>query len=414
MLTKFKNLLFTKTGKDTGIVLAGTVINVIAGGLFFVIAPRLLGPGDFGIFSTVVGTCLLAVSISSFGIDTGILKFATRTSPNAPFILSVALKSYLVIGATVAIVGVSVAPLIANLLGEPHITPYLRIGFAGVIFILLTNFFVAALQARQEFFKASLITISANLSRLLVLAIGAYFFMINLYFLTALYFFITVISIIVGKSQLSFSIKKFDKNIASGFFKYNSWIGASMAIASIPLDNYFLLKFAGPTETGLYAAPYKLLTVAYQFGGNYTSVLASRFASMQSKEGVIIFSKKAAILIALFSIGVLGLAILAKPLILVVFGNNYAGSVRVFQILSIGFIFFFASIIPSSIILYYLGKSNISFRITALRVGVFICALMFLVPKYKAIGGAWAFTLSEAIVFLTLCLYLIINLAKRK
>jgi len=83
MIQYFKNLLLSDTGKDTGIVLAGTLINVIVGGLFFILAPRILGPADYGLFATVVATGLMAAAIANFGIDTGILRFAKETGNNS-------------------------------------------------------------------------------------------------------------------------------------------------------------------------------------------------------------------------------------------------------------------------------------------------------------------------------------------
>src|SRR3989344_5380727 len=156
MIQYFKNLLLSDTGKDTGIVLAGTLINVIIGGLFFILGPRILGPAY------------------------------------------------------------------------------------------------------------------------------SYFFTINLYFITALVVFVTIISVAVGKLWLPFEFKAIEKSQAIEFYKYNFWIAGALVISSIPFDNYFLIRIAGPVQAGLYSAPFKLLTFAYQFGGNFTRVLASRFASFDS------------------------------------------------------------------------------------------------------------------------------------
>ncbi len=155
----FKSLLglfYSNTGKDTAIVFVGTLTNVVAGGLFFIFVPRLLGPADYGLFSIVISTCLMVASIANFGLDTGILRFAKKENT----LLGFAFKSYLVLGAITAIFGFAAAPFIAQLLGYIEVTALLRIGFAGVIFILLTNFFVSALQARGEFKKASIVNIS--------------------------------------------------------------------------------------------------------------------------------------------------------------------------------------------------------------------------------------------------------------
>ncbi len=76
MLKFVKSALATRTGKDTYIVFSTTLMNVIAGGLFFVFAPRILGRFNYGLFSTVISTTLLISAIANFGIDSAILKFA--------------------------------------------------------------------------------------------------------------------------------------------------------------------------------------------------------------------------------------------------------------------------------------------------------------------------------------------------
>src|SRR3990167_4505539 len=148
-----ENLLYTETGKDTIIVFLTTGINIFIAGLFFVFAPRILGPSDFGIFATVVATGILATNIANFGIDTGILRFASNGVKNNPY-LSLAFKSYLILGTLTAVVGFLISPLLANLLGHNQLVPLLRIAFFSIIFILLTNFYVASLQAKKEFIKS--------------------------------------------------------------------------------------------------------------------------------------------------------------------------------------------------------------------------------------------------------------------
>lgn len=412
MFKQFKNLLFSDTGRDTTIVFVGTLVNVIVGGLFFVIAPRILGPADYGLFSTVIATGIMVASIANFGLDTGILRFAKKGKDQVNKVLSLAFKSYLIFGLTTAILGFFVSRPLANFLGQPNITLLLQIAFAGTIFILLSNFFVAGLQARQEFLKASIVNISSNTARLLILLTSIYFFSVGIYFLTALFFFVTVISSVVGRYYLSFKFEKTDKSLTGKYFKYNIWVAAALIISSIPFDNYLLLRLAGPVQTGLYAAPFKLLTLAYQFGGNFTRVLASRFASFDTDQKAIRFSAKAVFFPLLFATGLIILMFIASPMISLLFGKQYLDTVQILRILSIGFIFFFASTIPSSLILYYFGKSSVSFIITSLRYILFITLLIILVPSQEAVGGALAFSITEFAAFILMSGYVILKFAK--
>lgn len=406
----FKNILkltYTETGKDTSIVFLGTLINVIIGGLFFVFAPRILGPADYGLFSTVIATSLMVTAIANFGIDTGILRFANVN----PSVIPLAFKAYLILGFTTALIGFIAAPFLAKFLNYPQISQLLQIAFLGTIFLLLSNFFIASLQAKTQFIKAAIVSIASNAARLAILLIALSFIKIDLYFLTALFFAVPIASIIFGVIYLPIRLDKGQNS--KDFFKYNFWIAAALIISSIPFDNYFLIKLAGPIQTGLYFAPYKILTLSYQFGGNFTRVLASRFSSFDTSEKAKEFARKALIFPIIASFGLTILALFASPLIDIIFGKDFQSASQLMQILTIGFIFFLISTVPSSAVLYYFGKSNVSFIITVLKYVLFITLLSILVPLAKAVGAAWAFTVSEFFSLILFSFFTIFKFQKK-
>lgn len=407
MFKSLLSLVYSDTGKDAAIVFLGTLINVIVGGLFFVFAPRFLGPADYGLFSTVIATALMVTSIANFGIDSGILRFA-KTDPS---VIPLAFKTYSILGFTAALIGFFLSPHLANFLNYPQISNLLQIAFFGTILLLLSNFFIASLQAKSQFLKASIVSIVSNTARLAILLIGIIFFKINIYFLTALFFAVPVISIIFGMIYLPIN---FEKSLnPKNFFKYNSWIASALILSSIPFDNYYLLKLSGPIETGLYFAPFKILTFVYQFAGNFTRVLSSRFSSFETNQKVIAFAKKSLIFPAVSVFGLFFLILISGPVINIIFGPAYEHSVIIMRILTIGFILFFISTVPSSIILYYFGKSKISFIITAIKYLLFISLLSILVPNLKAVGAALAFSISELMSLIFMSLYCFVKLRKK-
>ena len=417
MFEDLKKLFFTATGRDTGVIFLGTLVNVLVGGLFFVLAPRILGPANYGIFALVMSTGLMATNFANFGIDTGILKFLkTNVNEENDRILKLALKAYLTIGAAVFIVGFLLSDTIANVLGISTYANLLRIAFAGVIFILLTNFFVAVLQANKKFLESSFVNISSNMARLLLLGAAAYFATVDLYFLTALFFFVTIVSVVVGKLFVPLDfLKAKDENLhLKDFFTYNFWIAASLAISAIPIDNFLIIKYAGPLATGLYAAPMKILTTTYQFAGSYSRVLASRMSSFDTNQKVVEFSKKAAVLVMVIFVGLLVVGMFSNIFVKVFLGSQYEQSIPLFKLLSVGMAFFFADTIPMSILLYYFGKSKVAFYITVWHYAIYTALLFVLISKYAELGASIAFALSEIITFLTLTSYVVLKLNEKR
>jgi len=392
-----RSLIFTRTSKDTAIVFTGTLVNVLVGGLFFILAPRILGPSDFGLFSTVIATGMLATNIANFGIDTGILRFAKGEDFNK--ILSIALKSYLFLGFFIGILGASISPLIASFLNQSELTNLFRIAFAAIIFLLLTNFFVAGLQAKEEFVKASLVNIVSNVLRLILLVLAVIFLKTGLTFITFIFFFVTIASVIFGRIFLSVKLQKIGKEKFFDFHKYNFWIAISLIVTTIPFDNYLLLMVAGPVQVGLYAAPFKILTVLHQLSSSFSRVLAPRFTSFDTNLKAKIFVLKSFTVVIPIAIILLLVAIFSAPFINLIFGRDYEAATQVLKILSIGFLFFFASVIPSSVILYYFGDSRVSFIVSVFRVFIFVVLLLILIGPYKAVGASWAFAITEIAVF---------------
>lgn len=412
MFATLKSLYLSDTSKDTTIVFLGTLVNIVIGGLFFVFAPRILGPQDYGIFSTVISSAVLLITIANFGIDTGILRFAKKGSKEFLSVISVAFRAYIILGVSLAFLGFFLAPLIAILIKSESATGLLRIAFMGSTFILLSNFFVASLQAKGEFFKASLVNIVGNTSRLAVLILGLMFFRLDLVWMSMIFFLTPAASIIFGLLALPIKYQSTTTKDALDFFKFNSWIALALIISSVPYDNYFLINLAGPVQTGIYAAPFKILTFVYMFGGNFTRVLASRFSSFDNHKKAITFSLKIMPIVFIFCLAILSTIPFAKVIVSLLFTDTFQGSVPVYQILSAGFIFFFISTIPSSVIIYYLGKSNVSFFITLAKYILIAISMMILVPKYQAIGAAISFSASELLALILMWIYSYLKLRK--
>ena len=159
------------------------------------------------------------------------------------------------------------------------------------------------------------------------------------------------------------------------------------------------MKVTGPIQVGLYAAPYKILTVFHQLSSSFSRVLAPRFTSFDTNLKAKIFALKSFTLVLPIAATLLLVAIFATPFINLIFGQDYETSAQVLKILSVGFLFFFAGVIPTSIILYYLGDSRTSFIISVFRVFIFVVLLLILIGPYKAIGASVAFTITEVAVF---------------
>lgn len=406
MLSYLKELYLDKTHKDSYVVLVGTIANVAAGSLFFIIVPRLLGPYNYGILSAALATGLAANAIANFGIDTGILRFS-KDPEKLKEILSIAFKSYLILGIASALLGLICSDFIAQFINTPQVAPLIKIAFAFNILLLLTNYYVAALQVKGKFAQASFINFASNVIRILLVIIFAYFISLNLTTITLIFFTVPIVSVVIGQLFSPFRNRHSSKNSVKEFYKYNSWIAIGLIISSIPFDSYILLKYAGALQAGLYAAPFKILTVSYQLGGNLSRVFATSLGSVNNAKDVKIFAKKSLSIISIFIVGLLFLFLTKDFILKILFSSSYSSSSNTFSILIFGFIFFFLNTIPSSIILYHFGKSSVTFFITAIKYIFFVVLLLIFIPPLKAEGAAYAFTAAELLSLALMSTYVL-------
>lgn len=395
MIRKILDLFFTDTGKDTTIVAIGTLINAAAGGLFFILVPRMLGPAGYGLFATTIAVSVFTVNLANLGIDTGILKFFQNGKFSSNAILSLAFKTYLIVGILVGLVGIIFSQGLADFLDQPQLSALFKIAFSSTLLLLLTNFYVSSLQAQKKFFQSTVVGVSSNVTRVLILLVSALMFTVDINFVTALFFLVNILSVVTGRLFVSFKFEQVDNRTVKKFFSFNFWVWIALVITSIPFDNFLLLKLAGPAQTGLYFAPFKILTIAYQLGGNFSRVIAPRFASFDTDQKVKEFTKKAIPLVLIFIFMLLSLIPLSKFVTTIFFGADYLASANVLKLLLVAFSLFFASLIPSAIILYYLGDSKLLFHTTVVKVSVFLLFLVLLVPRFAAVGAAISYLLSE-------------------
>jgi O-antigen/teichoic acid export membrane protein len=100
------------------------------------------------------------------------------------------------------------------------------------------------------------------------------------------------------------------------------------------------------------------------------------------------------------------LILLAKPLLLLIFGNSYADSVVPFQIISFGYWIIATFRTVNGNILAALGKAKLSFYLTFVILLVNIAVTYLLVTKYSIVGAASAivlmYTFSSLVGYFTL------------
>jgi O-antigen/teichoic acid export membrane protein len=93
-------------------------------------------------------------------------------------------------------------------------------------------------------------------------------------------------------------------------------------------------------------------------------------------------------------------AVLAQPIILIVFGNKYLEAIPVFQLMTLVMIPFLLSLVTTPAILYTYNKPEFFAKTTAVQVVSIIILEIILIPKFTYYAPVYALGVTNIIIFI--------------
>ncbi len=175
---------------------------------------------------------------------------------------------------------------------------------------------------------------------------------------------------------------------------------SSSSITIYTKINPIILGFiCGDIYVGYYSAAEKLFHAWMRIQNQLGLTLyphISKMALEKSKKETLTFIKKALLLtLSLSGFATLGAFVFAKPIIIIVFGKNFVGSIYVLRILSFVFIINGISNIlgTQTMLPFNMYKQFLAPTITAVFIGLVFSFI--LIPHYQHIGAAVAFLFYE-------------------
>lgn len=379
--------------------MSGTVAGAFLGLFFYVICARSLGPQNFGILSVILALSVISSDVFDFGLNTAIVKLLPPLArePKKTF-LRTFLTMKLIISVAQIVIGISLSVLISKLLFRSSDSWNLVVlGFTASGATSLFSFYNSILIAEKKFLPSVALNITANIIRLIIvggmmliakLSTDQVLFAYLLCLILPLPIFIwkfVELSIMPGFSQ-----KAFDE-----ITNFSKWVGGSLILGTISarLDNLILVRLASVYQTGLYSSVQRIFLAFNQLPGASSSVLAPEMSS-GDPEKVRHGFRFSFYLVGLFVVGLISLLLIAPIGVPLVLGKAYLPSVVIFQILTIGTLFFVLTLPFNSHLLYTSGKSKNLFGVDVTRFLLVVGLDLFLIPKFGATGAAIAYTIT--------------------
>jgi O-antigen/teichoic acid export membrane protein len=166
-------------------------------------------------------------------------------------------------------------------------------------------------------------------------------------------------------------------------------------------DRFLLLRYADKAEIGLYALGCKLAAVVGVFsrGPLYQAWSARMYDAARRSDAPVIFGRVFTWVLAAYLLVGLGVSLLREEIVWVLGGQQYSGAAQVVAIVVLAYYFLAAADLMDAC--FYIRRR------TSLKLGITLCSTVsmllcyaFLIPRYHALGAAWA-TLAGFIVHAT-------------
>ena len=375
-----------------GIVLLQFVINLVLA--------RLLVPEDFGL----VGMILIIVAVSGIladgGFGSALIQKLNPKEEDFSTAFSVNITTALLLYAIIYLF----APSIAEFLEAPILKDFLRV--LGLVIVINAMGLVSKVLLRRALaFKQIAISnlcayvLAATVA--IVMSIRGYgaWSLIAIHIVNAVFanLFICLSARWIPRVKPSFSSLK-------QMFAYGEFMLASDILDNIcfNIQNTIVGKYFSPYAAGQYAQAKKMSEVAYiTLPSAINQVLFSVFSSLQCnieelREKLRLNMKMTAFII--FPVLTI-LIIIAKPLILLLFGDNWLDSALYFQVLCVGGFFAALQYFNYSAVAS-IGKSRVLF-LTSIYKTIFLIASLVIGAKISMSGVLVAMVLSSANMYFT-------------
>lgn len=369
-----------------------------------IVLARLLLPEDFG----TIGMLLLFLAIANTFVDSGFgsaliqKKDATIVDSSTVFYINLLLSF-----GVYAILFIS-APWIAKFYNVDILCPLLRV--QGLILILNAFSIVqtAILRKRMDFSKLSISNLLGNLIGS-VIGIGAAVMGYGVWSLvirTLVVGFATTFMLwIIGKWKplFTFSIQSFKELFSFGGFMLLSSVVYSI---SNNIQTLVIGKIFKPADLGVYTQARQLRNIATESVSSVISqVMYPEFANNQTDNKVLSHKLNLSVsLISFLAVGLMALCVvMAKPLILLLYGEKWANSIVLFQILCLAGCFTVLQDININIIAA-IGKSKVLFYLNIIKLILFIVLLLIGAKLYGLIGLVFGNALYALIAYLAFSL----------
>jgi len=408
-INKAKILIFSGTAKDTYILFVGNIMSAFFGFIFIYILTRKLSVDEFGVFSAAANLIVIISSFTDLGITTAMINFVSQKLGNHDnYGADRCLKaSFIIRFVSVAIVSTIVLLIpkfvATNLLSTSDFTVSY---WVGLISIGLTAWltFPYAMMAYKKFWSSVLLDWSLGIPRILIFLSLASLLPVNLNLALMSYGLSTILPIFFGFSiiGLKFLKAKATKSDYLSLVKFSGWLGVNRIVSSISgrLDISMLANLTTASIVGHYSIASRLSSFVIVLSSSLGSVLSTRFSRFNDKEKEKRYLIKSTLFTLPIILGVIIWILVAKPFVLILFGDRYFESIKILQYLLISLIPFIFATPAVTAIVHSMRKPVYIGMFSFVQIVMVFVFNIYFTNLFGGLGPAIAFMISNTVLAL--------------
>lgn len=379
-----------------------TVSNAV---LILLLTRYLLEPEAYGLLHYALSVLGIVAMFGVLGLPKSAARFVTEYAERDPTQVRYILRtSVIVVGVLAGVVGIAlvvVSGWLAEQLDEPSLTLFLAIGGLYVVSRSLYELITQVFQGLNRVDLSAVLSVVTGVGRLVI---GVALVLLGLGAVGVLAGYIAgfVLAGIVGGVIL---YRRFyrryepsdspEEGLARRILSYSVPLTATRSAGVIDnrVDAILVGAILNPTAVAFYVLAKQIsdfaVVPATSFGFTISPALGEQKASDEIERASWLYEQSLRHVLLLYVPASLGLAVVAEPLVTLVFSERYLGAVPVLQVLSV-YILVHAVNVTTSDGLDYLGRANERAVAKSIMAAANFGLNLLLIPTLGVVGAAVA------------------------
>jgi O-antigen/teichoic acid export membrane protein len=399
-----------KIGKHSLVYGAGTLIGRVVGFLMVPFYTHFLAPADYGVLELLDLTTFFLSTVVGLGLSGAIVRFFydSQDEGQRHEVVSTAVMFGIAVLGGVYLVLQPLCPVLSNsLFDTPVYSSVFHIIFASLCFDTIAELGISYIRAKQQ----SVVATAFSLARLVVsLTLNVYFIVVHRLGVLGILYSTLVSSAVLAVVLTVLTLRE----VGFGFSREKL---AAMVHYSLPLipmslgmftlnfsDRFFLQHYASLTEVGIYSLGYKfgmasgvLVTSPFLlFWGAYAYEVVDR------PNGRELVARLQVYFTAVLLASTLAIAMLAEPIVRFMSPPQYWRAAHVIPIVGFGYVLLGLSYFFRIGLQYTKKTKYLSYAVGASAL-LNLPLNFVLIPRFHAMGAAWATLLSFVALSLFTC-----------